>query len=115
MQISARIIGIGAILFVSVFALDAFAPDIPLTEALIGFAIHIIPSLALAVLLAIAWRFEWIGGVLQAIVGVSAFWLVRGSWPVQLLLGAPFMLSGLLFVLHGSLSRRDAEHSAARR
>lgn len=56
-----RLAGIAIILFISLFALDVFTPGIPLDELLLGLLMHLIPSIGLAVILALAWKWEWIG------------------------------------------------------
>ena len=41
-----RILGILFAVFISIFALDAFGEGIPVLEAIIGFVIHLVPTLA---------------------------------------------------------------------
>lgn len=65
-----RIIGSGSIFFVSLFALDAFLGNQPLTSKLIDFAIHLAPTYLLTALLFTAWRWEKLGGILYLIVGI---------------------------------------------
>ena len=53
-----RIICILAILFVSLFAADAFAPGLTIWQQLGAFFIHLIPSFILLSLLIVAWKWE---------------------------------------------------------
>lgn len=55
---SPRVLAILAILFVSLFALDAFHPGKPLTQQLADFLIHLIPSFVLLTVLLLAWKRE---------------------------------------------------------
>jgi hypothetical protein len=45
-----RILCILAILFISVFALDAFDPELSIWQQIVGFLIHLIPSFILIAL-----------------------------------------------------------------
>jgi len=51
-----RILCIIAILFISLFALDAFQPDLTIWQQLEAFLMHLIPSFILLILLLIAWK-----------------------------------------------------------
>ena len=64
-----RIICILAILFVSMFALDSFSPDLTLWQQIVGFLIHLIPSYILIALLLVAWKWEYVGGIVYTIFG----------------------------------------------
>ena len=55
-----RIICILAILFVSMLALDSFAPGLTIWQQLGAFLMHLIPSFVLLVFLVIAWKWELI-------------------------------------------------------
>ncbi len=56
-----RVAGLLIIAFISLFSLDVFSEEYTLSEMLIGFFIHMLPSIALFILLLIAWRWEWFG------------------------------------------------------
>ncbi|MBT8327059.1 MAG: hypothetical protein KJP21_05005, partial [Bacteroidia bacterium] len=66
-----RIICILAILFVSMFALDAFGHGKTIWQQLGDFLIHLIPSFALTILLIVAWKRELIGGILFTLIGIG--------------------------------------------
>ena len=105
-----RILCIAAILFVSLFALDAFEPGLPLGDQIKGFLIHLIPSFVLLVILLLAWKRELAGGILFILIGLvmtpviftgnyrvnESIWL---SLLIVLTITIPFLVVGILFVL----------------
>ena len=66
-----RIICILAILFISLFALDAFQPNLSIWEQIGAFLMHLIHSFILTVLIIIAWKWEYIGGIVFTIIGLG--------------------------------------------
>ena len=65
-----RILSILMILFVSMFALDAFAPNLSVWQQIGGFLIHLIPSYILLAALLVAWKWENLGGWLFTLLGI---------------------------------------------
>jgi hypothetical protein len=113
-----RIICIAAILFVSLFATDAFSHEKPLGEQIFDFLMHMIPSFVLLLVLLIAWKRELLGGILLLIMGLglSPFVFIHNyrmndsvwmSLFVILIITIPFMLSGALFVLSYRMKRKQ--------
>ena len=111
-----RILCIVAILFVSMFALDAFEPGVPFSQQLLGFLIHLIPSFVLTIMLVIAWKWELTGGILFIItgLGLSPFVYMLNynrthsvgiSLGIILMITFPFVVVGLLFLLNHYLHR----------
>jgi len=105
-----RILCIIAILFISLFALDAFEPGLTLGQQLLAFLIHLIPSFILLAILLVAWRWEKIGGIIFTIIGLIASPLVfehnyrmnESVWMSLAVIGLitlPFVLVGILFIL----------------
>jgi len=106
-----RIICILAILFVSMFALDAFSPGLTIWQQIGGFLIHLIPSYILLAMLIVAWKWEYSGGITFTITGlafcVSVFLLnhnrnqfsVAQSAVNALLVAFPFVIVGVLFIV----------------
>jgi hypothetical protein len=104
-----RILSILAIAFVSLFALDSFDHG-TLGEQILAFLIHMIPSFVLTIILAIAWKWELIGGILYILLGIvlspfiythnyrmnHSVWM---SLEVIALITFPFILAGILFLL----------------
>lgn len=105
-----RILGILAILFLSMFALDAFNPALTIWQQIGGFLIHMIPSFILLGILAVAWKWELIGGLIFTLIGLAfspvvyllnynRLHSVKESLFVLLIITVPFILTGLLFIL----------------
>ena len=94
---SPRVLGILVCLFLSFFALDSFQDGNTLIEDLPDFAGHIAPILILSAIVAVSWRWEWVGGVAFTGLGVSYAYLSRDhlSWiPV---IAGPLLVVGILF------------------
>jgi len=95
-----RTIGLLSILFISSFALDVFTEDESLLNILLGLLMHLIPSFVLLAILAIAWKFERLGGILFVLISLTPFLLLSNELWVNVLLGAPFLVTGSLFLFH---------------
>ena len=104
-----RILCIAAILFISMFALDAFSPGIPFWGQVAAFLIHLIPSFILLALLIIAWKWELAGGLIFAVIGLvfipfiymHNFRMNHSVWmsiSIVLMINLPFIIVGLLFI-----------------
>lgn len=103
-----RVLTILFALFVGLFALDVFEGHPSLGRLLVALGLHLIPTAVVLVGLAVAWRWEWVGAVLYAGLGVTyiaAFW-GRFSWSVYAIIAGPLFLVGLLFLL-GWLQRKE--------
>lgn len=105
-----RVLCILAILFISLFALDAFNPELSFWEQVFDFIIHLIPSFILIVLLIVAWKRELMGGVLFTIIGLGLSPLVfmhnynmnHSVWmslSIISLITVPFSIVGILFIM----------------
>lgn len=88
--------------FLSLFALDVFGQGYGFWKTALAFLIHEIPVLVLLAVLALCWRWEWIGAVLFPAMGVFYFVTTRGRmhWSAYLLISGPLFLLGLLFLLN---------------
>ena len=97
-----RILTILAILFMMIFSFDSFGGNEPLQRQLLGFLMHNIPVFILAVILIIAWKRELIGGILfiAAFIAAALKFNSFGGNPASLIVIAPFLITGLLFILH---------------
>lgn len=89
-----RILGITVALFVAIFALDALGPGKPIS----GFVIHLLPALTLLAIVAVSWRWKWIGGF--AFIGFAIAYAAsvpqRLDW--ILVIAGPLLLVGVLFL-----------------
>ena len=113
-----RILCVLAILTVSMFALDSFDPRLTVWQQVIGFLIHLIPSFILAAILVIAWKWELIGGMILAVIGLGftpmifsinyrmnhSFWM---SFGIIALITFPFILAGALFILGHYMKKKQ--------
>ena len=115
-----RLLCIAAILFVSMFALDAFAPGLTFWEQIGAFLIHMIPSFLLLIALLVAWKWENIGGIILMTIGLglspSVFtmnWHRTGSvWVaigIVLIINIPFVMVGALFVISNYLKKKSVK------
>ncbi|RLD73898.1 MAG: hypothetical protein DRJ07_20240, partial [Bacteroidetes bacterium] len=103
-----RFLCIIAILFISLFALDAFEPDLTFWQQIGAFLIHLIPSFILIALLLIVWKWEYIGGIIFTILGLGfspfifkhnydmnhSIWMSMG---IIAMITLPFVVVGILF------------------
>ncbi|HUV16713.1 MAG TPA: hypothetical protein VMW28_09150 [Pelolinea sp.] len=102
-----RILGILFCLFISLFALDAFAGNAPILEKVLGFIIHLMPTAILVASLISAWRWPLPGGFIYLLLGASYFIWARGMhWSAYLAVAGPPILIGLLFLAEGFFSKR---------
>jgi len=99
---SPRVLCIAFAIFLSMFALDVFNEGLSVGNTILAFLIHLIPTAFVVVVLAISWRWEWVGGVLFIAMGV--LYLVQAwrhpDWVVTI--SGPLFLVGALFLLSWS-------------
>jgi hypothetical protein len=67
---SPRILSIAFAIFLSLFALDVFNEVHGFWRIVLAFSIHLIPALVIVAALIVAWRWEWIGTGLFALLAV---------------------------------------------
>ena len=105
-----RIMCILTILFVSLFALDAFTPELTLWQQIGDFLVHLIPSFILLTLLFIAWKWEFVGGIIFTVIGLGLstvvfihnFKMNDSIWMSLGIISAitiPFAIVGILFIV----------------
>jgi hypothetical protein len=100
-----RIFSILAILFMLMFSFDVFGGNESLGRKLLGFLMHNIPVLILTGFLVIAWKWEAIGGALFIIAFVAGTFFFKSfsGNPYSLIVLIPFLITGILFILHDYL------------
>ena len=115
-----RILCILAIVFISLFALDAFQPELTVWQQIQAFLMHLIPSFILLLFLLIAWKWELIGGVIFVLIGLvlspfvymhnynmnGSVWMSIG---IIAMITFPFILVGILFVLGHTVNKKQVE------
>jgi hypothetical protein len=110
LQWTPRILCILAILFMSMFASDSFSPGNTVWQNIGALLMHLVPSFTLVVVLIIAWKWELVGGIILTVIGIA--WSifvyilnyrrtgsVGASLLIILMLGIPFVLAGILFII----------------
>ena len=113
-----RIICILAIIFISLFALDSFSPDLTVWQQIGAFLIHLIPSFILIALLIVAWKWEFIGGIIFTLIGLgfSPFIFkhnynmnhsVGMSLGIILMVTFPFVVVGILFIMSYFMKKKN--------
>jgi len=112
-----RIICIFAILFISLFAGDAFEHGDTIWEKLGAFLMHLIPSFVLLAILLIAWKWELIGGIIFTAIGLgfSPYIFIHNynmnhsvglSLAIVLAINMPFVVVGILFLLSHRMKKK---------
>lgn len=114
-----RILCMLAIMFVSIFALDAFYPDKTIWQQLGAFLMHLIPSFILVIFLIVAWKWELIGGIIFTLIGIGfspiiylhnfnmnhSVWMSLG---IILSITFPFVVIGVLFIASHMAKRKQS-------
>lgn len=97
-----RILGILFALFISIFALDVFELNAGFWKTTLGLSIHLIPTALILVILALAWKREWIGTIGFIALGILYIYLSWGRFPlsVYFLISGPLFLLGILFMVN---------------
>lgn len=104
-----RILAILSILVMLLFSFDSFGGDVPAGKQILGFLMHNIPVFVLIIILVIAWKYEVIGGALFiiAFIALGIFFKSFSGNPASLIIIAPLLIAGALFILHDRLSSRS--------
>ena len=119
-----RILCIIAILIISLFAADAFAPGLSIGEQIRDFIIHLVPSFILLALLIVAWKWELVGGIIFMLIGLGlspvifkhnynmnhSIWMSLG---IILTITIPFFIVGLLFVVSHFRKKKHLKETAS--
>lgn len=101
-----RILSIIFILFLAMFSLDVIEPGRSAGQIATGLVMHNIPSIVLAIVLIISWKYEIVGGITFLLAGLAylilvslrgASWYLVMSW--GLIIAGPAFLIGILFLV----------------
>ena len=100
-----RILTFLSLLFMTMFSFDVFNGTQPFVMKLLGFIVQNIPVMILIVIFIIAWKWELAGGILFVIASVSGTFYYHSfsGNPGSLVVIAPFLLAGVLFILYNIL------------
>ncbi|NNK19550.1 MAG: hypothetical protein HKP49_10400 [Maribacter sp.] len=113
-----RILSILAILFISMFALDAFHAGLTLWQQIAAFLMHLIPSFILLAVLIIAWKRELLGGIIFLVLGLGlspfvfthnynmnhSVWMSIG---IITMITLPFVIVGVLFIANHKYKKKQ--------
>ena len=99
---SPRIMCIAFAAFLAIFALDVFSMPGDVWYKARALFVHLIPAGMVLIVLAIAWRREWIGAVvfpLLALVHLVTKW-GQLHWSAYAIIDGPLLLLGILFLVN---------------
>jgi hypothetical protein len=107
-----RILTIVFVIFLGLFALDAFEGDQSLIKKLGGFIIHLIPNFVLILILVVAWKHEWVGTLAFIMVGIAYIIMFWGRFPVAtyLIVSGPLFIIAVLFWMNW-VNRKKINHT----
>jgi len=87
--------------FLSLFALDVFGEGLGIWKTLVALFIHLIPTWIVLAVLAVSWRWGWVGTLLCFALG--AFYVIctwgRMHWSAYVLISGSLFLLGSLFLI----------------
>jgi hypothetical protein len=92
-----RILAILVCLFLGLFALDVFGGGKALSDAIPEFAVHVIPTLVLLAVVALSWRWEWIGGWVFIGLSLAYAFVARDHVTWVLCISVPLFVVGVLY------------------
>jgi hypothetical protein len=101
--------------FISIFALDVFEEGFGGWKTVVALLMHLIPTFLVLLVLAVSWRWEWVGALLfggLAVGYVALFW-GRFHWSAYAAISGPLCLVGLLFFFNWLCRGELHSHSAA--
>lgn len=112
-----RVLCIIAILFISMFAFDAFSPEMTFWQNLGSLLMHLLPTFILIAFLVVAWKWELTGGILITLVGLAATPViynlnyqrtqsVNTTIGIILMVTMPFIIIGILFIISYFINRK---------
>lgn len=96
-----RILSIVFILFISLFALDVFGNNF----RFIALGMHLIPTIVAIILTLVAWKKEFLGGILWIVLGVFFMIMSLESWIIYV---PAMVIGGLNFGASRIVKNRDS-------
>jgi hypothetical protein len=97
-----RILCILFALFTVIFAFDVFGEGYGFWQTLLALVMHLIPTGIIVLVLIISWRWEWVGGVVFAVLPIVYVYWAWGRFPVltYLIMCTPMVLMSVLFFVN---------------
>jgi hypothetical protein len=98
-----RMLGILFVLFLALFSLDVFESGLSFWSTLLALLIHNIPSIVLAIILAISWKYEIVGGITFILAGLLYILsmmhrIIENNFELSYLLSVA-IISGIAFLI----------------
>jgi hypothetical protein len=105
---SPRVLLVAFALFISVFALDVFDTRVGLWQTAVALFMHLLPTLLLLLVVALAWRRSWLGGLVC--LGLAVYYAAtsgrRFPLSVIVVISGPLLLTALLYLASWTVGRR---------
>ena len=106
---SPRIATILFVLFLGMFAMDVFGEGRGFWSTIMALALHLLPSIVMFILLLIAWKWELVGTVAFAALGVFYAYWASSHLDWVLAISGPLFLISVLYLLDWLLRKRRPE------
>ena len=89
-------------LFLTIFSLDVFQPGSSAQEIAVGLALHNIPTAVLLLVVAAAWRREWLGALVCTLLGMLYIAWAWGRFPftTYVIIAGPLFLVAALYAVN---------------
>jgi hypothetical protein len=100
-----RVVGLAFAVFLLLFAFDVSVAGLSVIEGIRRIALHAVPSFGVAVVIAVAWRWPWVGGVLCFGLAVIYGAYANGRFGWMLAISAPLVIVGALFLWSWRIER----------
>ena len=94
-----RIITLAFALLIAAFAADVFGEGRPFGWVMIALIMHLIPSIVVAAIAVVAWKYEWFGATAAGFLALLYF-LTKGSalpWYDTVFIAGPLAVIALLY------------------
>jgi hypothetical protein len=111
-----RLLGLATAAFAGLFAMDAFAEPMP--EALLSFAIHLIPAAIVGLMVAIAWQHPWAGAIGFGALALAYAAMVQNRQDWIVAISGPLAVLAVLFAISAAVGRirpPETNHAAGHR
>ena len=98
-----RILCILFAVFVSLFCFDVFGAGNSFWKTILALLIHLIPTGIILAVLAVSWRWEWVGAIIFSALGVLYIVMFWGRVKLHVyltIIAGPLFLVGFLFLIN---------------
>ena len=104
-----RILLILFALFLVIFSFDVFQPGRSAQEIAVGLTMHNIPTALLLLLVAAAWRREWLGALVCSLLGALYIAWAWGRFPLlnHVVIAGPLLVIAAIYAVNWRRRRSD--------